>query len=109
MNCSTVVEEIRVVKVGKPPLTYYKYKEPEETHVSIHIPKVQQLFLHQHFLWISEIGERFEGLEAMIRWCRRQKLPVEKTIDEFILTRKKYRNDALLLSGHCCGLVGALL
>ena len=42
-----LVEENVVVKVGKPPLTYYKYKELEQTQASIHIPREQQLFLQQ--------------------------------------------------------------
>ena len=85
-----LVEENIVVKVGKPPLTYYKYKELEQTQASIHIPKEQQLFLQQYFLWISEKGEKLEGKEAMEVWCKRQKLPFEKTVDEYISTRKKY-------------------
>lgn len=85
-----LVEENRVVKVGKPPLTYYKYNEPETTPISIHIPKEQQLFLQQYFLWISEKGEKLEGKLAMEVWCKRQKLPFEKTVAEYIATRIKY-------------------
>jgi hypothetical protein len=30
------------------------------------------------------------GVDAMTRWCNRQKLPIEKTARVFIATRKKY-------------------
>lgn len=80
-----------VEKLGTAPLTYYRLKQVSDLSTDIITISLEKTaFLKEHFLWISEIGERFEGLEAMIRWCRRQKLPVEKTIDEFILTRKKY-------------------
>ncbi|MBK9330704.1 MAG: HTH domain-containing protein [Sphingobacteriales bacterium] len=85
-----LLEENIVIKVGRPPLTYYKCSEPEIIKASVHIPKEQQLFLQQHFLWISEKGEKLEGKEAMEVWCKRQKLPFEKTVDEYINTRKKY-------------------
>ncbi|MBI3483085.1 MAG: hypothetical protein HY015_08965 [Bacteroidetes bacterium] len=39
---------------------------------------------------ITETGQRLEGLTALSHWCNRQKLPVAKTVDEFIATRKKY-------------------
>jgi hypothetical protein len=33
-----------------------------------------------------------QGLEAFENWCQKRKLPLEKTIDEFILTKDKYNN-----------------
>jgi hypothetical protein len=80
-----------VEKLGTAPLTYYRLKQVgDQSHVVIEIAEEKVAFLKEHFLLISETGERLEGFQAMIRWCSRQKLPLEKTMDEFILTRKKY-------------------
>ena len=39
---------------------------------------------------VTETGSRLTGIEAFIYWCNKQKLPIEKTVSEFIETRKKY-------------------
>ena len=41
---------------------------------------------------ITEIGQLLYGLAAFENWCQKRKLPLEKTIDEFILTKDKYNN-----------------
>jgi hypothetical protein len=39
---------------------------------------------------ISEIGQILTGFEGFKNWCGKRKLPLEKTIDEFMLTKEKY-------------------
>jgi hypothetical protein len=41
-------------------------------------------------LIVEALGNKLQGLNAMQYWCENQKLPLEKTIDEFIATREKY-------------------
>jgi hypothetical protein len=41
---------------------------------------------------ITEIGQILNGVEGFQNWCLKRKLPLEKTVDEFILTKKKYTN-----------------
>jgi len=86
-----LLSEGLVEKLGSPPLTYYRLRNVNVLHDDpILLDPEKAAFLKDHFFLISDIGERLEGLEAMIKWCERQKLPLEKTIDEFIQTRKKY-------------------
>lgn len=95
-------EENIVQKIGQPPLTYYKYIETINELKSVHIPKEQQVFLQQYFLWITEKGEKLEGKAAMEVWCQRQHLPIEKTVEDYIITRKKYLqfyNNQLYING----------
>ncbi|HUR31839.1 MAG TPA: hypothetical protein VMZ69_10440 [Saprospiraceae bacterium] len=47
-------------------------------------------FLNDHFLFISELGKRVDDVEGFMLWCEKQKLPFEKTVEEFIKTKKKY-------------------
>jgi len=85
-------EEGLVQKLGRAPKTFYRLTT--ETSGSFEKPlqvdDEKTSFLQDHFLFISETGERYKGIDAMVVWCKRQKLPIEKTIDEFIKTRKKY-------------------
>jgi len=86
------LEEGLVQKLGSSPRTYYRLIEAgnQKKETNIHIPEEEANFLKDHFLYISENGVRYEGIEAMTLWCKRQKLPLEKTVHEFISTRKKY-------------------
>ena len=83
-----------ITKIGSTPKTIYRIKELQ---IVADIPKIiisneKQNFLKDNFLLITEIGQMLEGLEAFENWCQKRKLPVEKTIDEFILTKEKYNN-----------------
>ena len=83
-----------ITKIGSTPKTIYRIKELQvETNVpKLIISNEKQNFLKDNFLLITEIGQMLEGLEAFENWCTKRKLPVEKTIDEFILTKEKYNN-----------------
>lgn len=84
-------EEELVQKLGKSPKTYYRLRHREvKTETEIVIPDEKITFLENNFLFVSENGELYNGVEAMSAWCHRHKLPLVKTIDEFITTRKKY-------------------
>lgn len=66
----------------------------------ISLPKVpkplEQLQLNQHesdylkvnFLLVDPAGNLIEGAEAFNVWCSQRKLPVSKTLQEFIQTQK---------------------
>jgi biotin operon repressor len=79
-----------IVKVGLPPKVYYTLLKLTDNSHHINITYDQELFLQRHFIAIDPLGQKLEGLQAMKYWCERQNLPIEKTIEEFIQTRKKY-------------------
>ncbi len=87
-----LVETNEVERLGLPPKTIYRLKSVSEnsTVVLATISKEQYKFLHDNFIMITEIGQLLYGLEAFQIWCSKRKLPVEKTINEFILTKEKY-------------------
>lgn len=98
-----LLSEGLIEKLGSPPLTYYRLRNAAvKQHDSLSLAPEKAAFLQEHFFLISDIGERLEGVAAMTKWCERQKLHLEKTIDEFIQTRKKYLkyfDDHGLISG----------
>ncbi len=86
------IQSNEIERIGLPPKTIYKLKVvSEKKSVSIeNIPSEKQQFLQENFIVITEIGQLLYGLEAFQNWCEKRKLPLEKTIDEFILTKDKY-------------------
>lgn len=87
-----MLEEGLLQKLGKPPKVFYRLIQvsPGKKSKEIILPEDEINFLTEHFLLITETGNRLEGIVAMQTWCEKQKLPVEKTVREFISTKRKY-------------------
>jgi len=90
---SRMVEQGYLQKLGRPPKVFYRIdKSPTGKAAVISLSEEEINFLNEYFVVITETGKRLEGAEAMQAWCEKQKLPVEKTTREFIVTKKKYLN-----------------
>lgn len=88
-----MIEENYLVKIGKPPKVFYKLKKTVSAKPAIHLLNETEIsFLENHFLIITETGDRIKGIAAMEFWSIRQKLPFEKTAKEFISTKKSIYN-----------------
>ena len=89
---SKMLEEGYLQKLGRAPKVFYRLNQETVSNKSIahSLTDGEVNFLNEHFLIITVLGKRLEGMEAMQAWCERQKLPVEKTAREFIVTKKKY-------------------
>jgi phosphoribosylpyrophosphate synthetase len=89
-----LLEAETVLKFGRTPKTIYRLAAVKTTFIEelLTISPDKQDFLAQHFLAITEIGKMLEGLEGFKHWCKQRKLPIEKTIDEFIKTKAKYQS-----------------
>ena len=87
-----LLEQEIIVKFGRTPKTIYRLKV-EQTLVATdftNISSENQDYLAKNFLLITEIGKMLEGIEGFSLWCKQRKLPLEKTIDEFLKTKLKY-------------------
>lgn len=89
---NTLIDNNFIDKIGRTPKTIYKLKVVTNKKVitTAIIPFEKQKFLQDNFILITEIGQLLNGLEAFENWCEKRNLPLEKTIDEFILTKDKY-------------------
>lgn len=87
-----LLDEGRVTKLGRTPKTIYRWQgKKDETKPTLpEISADDRVFLKRNFLMVTEMGDLVEGLEAFSHWCRQRKLPVEKTLTEFRLTKQKY-------------------
>ena len=89
---NTLIDNNFIDKIGRTPKTIYKLKVVTNRKAisTAIIPFEKQKFLQDNFILITEIGQLLNGLEAFKNWCEKRSLPLEKTIDEFILTKDKY-------------------
>lgn len=87
-----LVEENKVVKYGRVPKTVYRYTETPliEPKTELNISHSNKGYLESHFLAITEVGKMLEGIEGFDHWCKKRNLPLQKTIDEYMLAQKKY-------------------
>lgn len=88
-----LVLEKKVEKLGRTPKTIYRFitqqsRQPEIINVS----EDNRNFLKHNFLIVTESGDLLEGIEAFDYWCKQRKLPTEKTLIEFIETKRKYNS-----------------
>ncbi len=102
-----LVDEGILVKIGSVPKTIYrkitvvKPNANEQEKITI-ISEDELIFLQENFLLVTDIGNLVEGIEAFTYWCKQRNLPLEKTIKEFIITKKKYEtyyNKAHIIDG----------
>ncbi len=97
-----LVEKGQLIKMGTAPHVFYNINNLSIPSAKNIIPYEKERFLNEHFLLVDALGNKLQGLNAMQYWCDNQKLPIEKTIEEFIATREKYLsfyNDEHLIEG----------
>jgi biotin operon repressor len=79
-----------ISKLGSPPKVFYSLALKPMLQDSEVVSFDQEFFLNEHFIIIDAMGNLLEGEAGIHYWCQRQNLPIQKTILEFIETRKKY-------------------
>jgi hypothetical protein len=93
-----LISENKIEKIGSAPKVYFVIKE-NGLEKQISIAPLQEEFLNKHFIWIDALGNLLTGLSAMEYWCTKQNLALQKTIDEYIVTKNKYlayyKNDVI--------------
>jgi len=98
-----MLEDNIIVKMGSAPKTIYRLVEIKSVKSERHIITKEVLtFLDLNFIVITEIGQLLMGLEAFEYWCKKRKLPVTKTIEEYKKTLHKYeeyKNENGIVSG----------
>lgn len=87
-----LLSEGKVEKLGRAPKTVYRWRSAVAQPIKSteRVAPKEAAVLKKHFLLISETGELHQGLEGFEIWCRQRKLPLIKTIGEYIKTLEKY-------------------
>jgi DNA-binding MarR family transcriptional regulator len=88
-----MVESKMVEKLGRAPKVFYRLRAVEKQQKEKEdLNEKSEQFINEHFNLFTETGNELNGVVAFERWCNKQKLPLQKTADEYIKTRMKYLN-----------------
>jgi predicted transcriptional regulator len=89
-HLNKLLEENKIGKIGRPPKVYYFIvcKKKEEVY---DINKELKEYINDNYLIITPAGEKKEGWEGFIYWCKKNNLPVIKTAHEYKNTLNKYK------------------
>jgi predicted DNA-binding protein YlxM (UPF0122 family) len=107
ISIKKLVDNNILIKLGSVPKTIYrkipqnKLEQHKEGNATI-VSDEEFSFLQENFLLVTDIGNLVEGIDAFNYWCKQRNLPLEKTIKEFILTKKKdevYYDKAHIIDG----------
>ena len=86
----------KVQKLGRTPKTIYRWLDTpplmQEDKADYHIHDKEQEILEKDWMVVTESGELLVGMEAFAHWCMQRKLPVKKTLDEYMKTKQKYQH-----------------
>lgn len=85
-----LMEKGMIEKNGRIPHVFYRLSDKTN---ATELPKItleQERFLSEHFMLVQAMGNLLQGVEAMQYWCVIQHLDFNKTVHEYIETRKKY-------------------
>jgi hypothetical protein len=86
--------EDRLQKLGSTPKTVYRLitaaNQVEEPRSQYQPSGKEADFLAEQFTVVTESGNLLNGSDAFDYWCLQRKLPVQKTLNEFITTKRKY-------------------
>lgn len=80
-----------IVKNGKPPKVFYSINVVKPAiSQDRELSEIEKNKIDDQFLLITPSGERLQGVTAFAYWCDKNKLPHQKTAEEYVMTLAKY-------------------
>ncbi|HPT08646.1 MAG TPA: hypothetical protein PLE28_03060 [bacterium] len=89
-HLADLISKEMIDKIGIPPKVFYFIKKEKIIEEKINIDDKTKKIIEEKYLIITSSGERKSGTDGFIYWCNKNKLPIEKTAQEYIETLKKY-------------------
>lgn len=88
-----LLENKFIEKLGQAPKTIYRLNKSvnQVDDTTTNLTKDELEFLSANIIVVTDTGDLINGIEAFEYWCKQRKLPVEKTLKEFIVTKEKYK------------------
>jgi sugar-specific transcriptional regulator TrmB len=91
-HLSRLQKDNLIEKIGRPPKVYYllNIEKVLANLDDLDIDSKTTKYINENYLIITPTGKRKVGIEGFAYWCDKNKLPVVKTVKEYIQTVKKY-------------------
>jgi len=75
----------KIIKVGSPPKVFYKINTTSEKTSQINnVPQEIEKIINDNFLYITPLGEYFEGSKGFLKWCKERKFSIEKQAEQYV-------------------------
>lgn len=87
---SNLLSAGKITKIGTPPRVFYLLGYASVKTTDFDISKEVKKPINDNFLIITPAGEKKEGVDGFVYWCDKNKLPHQKTAEEYLKTLKKY-------------------
>jgi phosphoribosylpyrophosphate synthetase len=89
-HLADLIDKEIVDKIGAPPKVFYFIKKEKIVEYQNNVDNKTKKNIEEKYLIITPSGERKSGIDGFAYWCNKNKLPIEKTAQEYIETLKKY-------------------
>lgn len=79
-----LIDQERIQKIGTPPKVFYSIKSNTKSlPLKIKIDKTPNKLIEENFLYITPLGEYFEGIDAFVKWCSDRNMNIDKQVNEY--------------------------
>ncbi len=89
-HLADLIDREIIDKIGIPPKVFYFIKKEKAIKDKINLDNKIKKIIEEEYLIITPSGERKNGIEGFVYWCNKNKLPLEKTAQEYIKILRKY-------------------
>ena len=87
-----MIDDKTLVKIGRSPKVFYSLGETNKINLEeISLDGDIQKLINENYLTITPSGEKKEGVDGFVYWCKKNKLPIEKTAKEYVSVISKYK------------------
>lgn len=100
-HLQNLLRQKKIEKVGKVPTIYYRIPF-QRAGQTLPLTGDLNVRIEKEFLYIAPTGEMQGGMPGFVTWCFERNLPIQKTVEEYLNTLKKY--DAYKKDGLIDGL-----
>ncbi len=90
-HLNNLMEDGKINKIGKPPKVFYSINKEIEQEIEAEIDDDYKKIIEENFLKITPAGEKKEGWDGFLYWCRKDNEDPVKTAAEYIKTLEKYK------------------
>lgn len=84
-------EDGQLTKIGKPPRVYYRLSEAI-VQLPVVVSNAEKQIISEQFLYISPQGERVDGLDGFVLWCKRRGFDITQKTKEYKEIFRKYEH-----------------
>jgi hypothetical protein len=80
----------KIKKIGRPPKVFYQVKVQAAVFKEAIIAAADKEIIEKNYLFITPAGQKLQGMEGFVYWCKKNNLDAAKTAPQYTETLKKF-------------------